>query len=243
MLIIAVLLFKKFSYTQDANRYNLVIVNLTDEKALVRAVSKLPSATAHVAFENSVRQRDQGCVVVKEEQGDSLVKAGIWTGFDAAHVFPVAYSALWPTLGFNSIGISGSNEDNVNSVQNGILLRADIHQLFDTYFFSICAKSNHKIVYFMPDVNNIAGTHLSQEFISNPRRPPDELLDWHFRQAVLANVKAEGEPVFEHDFNTGENMIGQIRQGPQPQQRMEFELFMRLAHLQPEVPGNAPSHP
>ncbi|PGH03141.1 hypothetical protein AJ80_08736 [Polytolypa hystricis UAMH7299] len=180
----------------------LFTVELTDEDALVRPVSRLSSATTHAAFTNA-----------------------------AAHVFPLAYSALWPTLGFNSaITIPGPQGDNINSVQNGILLQSHIHQLFDIYHFSICTKSNYKVVYFMPDISNIAGTHLSPEFLSNPQRPPDELLDWHFRQAVLSNMKADGQPIFEHDFNPGEDMMGQILRGPKPQQRMEFELFMRLGH-------------
>lgn len=28
----------------------------------------------------------------------------------------------------------------------------------------------------------------------------DQLLRWHFRQAVLANMRGAGEPVFENDF-------------------------------------------
>lgn len=81
-------------------------------------------------------------------------------------------------------------------------------------------------------MDNIAGTHLdndsSDSFVSSPNRPPDELLDWHFRQAVLTNVKGTGEPCFEHDFPPGSDMLGQIRRGPKAGERMEFELFTRL---------------
>lgn len=31
-------------------------------------------------------------------------------------------------------------------------------------------------------------------------RVSDEILRWHFRQAVLANMKGAGDPVFEHDL-------------------------------------------
>ena len=40
---------------------------------------------------------------------------------------------------------------------------------------------------------NIAGGHLDQTFLDHPQRPPDALFRWHFRQAVLANVKGTGE--------------------------------------------------
>ena len=54
-------------------------------------------------------------------------------------------------------------------------------------------------------------------------------LSWHFRQAILANMRGTGEPIFECDFSPGYDMLGQIRQGPKPVERMEFELFSRLA--------------
>lgn len=42
---------------------------------------------------------------------------------------------------------------------------------------------------------------------ADPHHVSNQLLRWHFRQAVLANVRGAGEPIFEHDF-TGEDMIG-----------------------------------
>jgi hypothetical protein len=79
------------------------------------------------------------------------------------------------------------------------------------------------------DDNNIAGKHLDQEFLDNPQRPVDQLLRWHFRQAVLVNMKGAGEPTFEHDFPPGSDMIGSILKGPKAAERMEFELFNRMA--------------
>ena len=81
----------------------------------------------------------------------------------------------------------------------------------------------------MQDMQGIAGRHLNQQFLSHPQRPIDELLRWHFRQAVLTNMKGVGEPVFEHDFPPGSDMMGHILRGPQAAGRMEFELFGRLA--------------
>ena len=39
-----------------------------------------------------------------------------------------------------------------------------------------------------------------RRFLDNPQRPVDELVRWHFRQAVLANMKGAGEPIFEHEL-------------------------------------------
>jgi len=83
-------------------------------------------------------------------------------------------------------------------------------------------------VCFFEDANGIAGKHLDQEFLDNPQRPVDQLLRWHFRQAVFANMKGAGEPAFEHDFPPGSDMMGQILCGPKAAERMEFELFNRL---------------
>jgi hypothetical protein len=78
-------------------------------------------------------------------------------------------------------------------------------------------------------VAGIAGKHLDPQLLNHPQRPIDELLRWHFRQAVLTNMRGPGEPVFEHDFPPGSNIMGHILRGPKAAERMEFELFGRLA--------------
>ena len=42
-------------------------------------------------------------------------------------------------------------------------------------------------------------------------------------------MKGAGEPIFEHDFPPGSDMMGQILRGPRAADRMAFELFGRLA--------------
>lgn len=42
----------------------------------------------------------------------------------------------------------------------------------------------------------------------------DQLLRWHFRQAVLAGMRGAGEPVLKCDFPPGLEMIGEILSGP-----------------------------
>lgn len=71
-------------------------------------------------------------------------------------------------------------------------------------------------------------------FLDHPDRPVDSLLRWHFRQAVLANMRGAGEPVFETDFPPGSDIAGEIRRGPKAVERMEFELFARLADFDSE---------
>jgi hypothetical protein len=42
-------------------------------------------------------------------------------------------------------------------------------------------------------------------------------------------MKGTGEPSFELDFPPGSDMIGSIPKGPKTAERIEFELFSRLA--------------
>lgn len=83
--------------------------------------------------------------------------------------------------------------------------------------------------FFQHDRRDIAGKHLDQRLLNDPQRPAEQLLRWHFRQAVLVNMKGAGEPTFELDFPPGSDMMGRILKGPKAVERMEFELFSRLA--------------
>ena len=83
-----------------------------------------------------MRSRDHRCIITGEEA--VRAKRGNWTGFEAAHIFPLAYNAQWIEQNFSRwIMKPSANGELINSVQNGMLLRADIHQLFDSYMVSI----------------------------------------------------------------------------------------------------------
>ncbi len=82
----------------------------------------------------------------------------------------------------------------------------------------------------MGDISGLSGQTLDNSLLQNPQCSLDELFRWHFRQAVLTNMRGAGEPVFEHDFPPNSDVMGQISTGPNAAERMEFELFDRLAH-------------
>lgn len=42
-------------------------------------------------------------------------------------------------------------------------------------------------------------------------------------------MRGAGEPSFEHDFPPGSDIMGDICNGPKAVERMEFEIFNRLA--------------
>lgn len=108
---------------------------INDEPWLVRTISQA-TGTRVQSFRDNVRERDRRCVV----SGIRVPGAHLddWTGFEAAHIFPLAYEEHWRNNGYDRwITIPPAKGAGINSVQNGLLLDSAIHQLFDSYSFSI----------------------------------------------------------------------------------------------------------
>ncbi|KAK9365214.1 hypothetical protein V1509DRAFT_414183 [Lipomyces kononenkoae] len=205
---------------------------VTEEQCILRVYSRTSTQTL-AQFRNEVRARDGKCVitgVVNEE-----AEWDLWTGFQAAHVFPISHGILFRQSGLYECitNRAGEEDSGINSCQNGLLMQPTIHQLFDHFDISINADDNYRIVCFRRDFFGVGGRILDPA-CRNPndeRHVRDELLRWHFRQAVLANMRGAGEPYFEMDFPPGTDMVAEIRSGPEPGTRMETELFLRLAGI------------
>ncbi|KAF1810201.1 hypothetical protein P152DRAFT_401644 [Eremomyces bilateralis CBS 781.70] len=200
---------------------------VNNESWLVRTISVSTGTRTH-CFRDAVRSRDRRCVI----SGEVAVAAQFdrWDSFEAAHIFPIAYEGHWKDHGYDRwITIQPDDGGAINSVQNGLLLNSGVHQLFDNYILSINPDDDYKIMFFDLDGKGLAGKHLDRQLLDNPQRPIDQLLRWHFRQAVLANMRGAGEPSFEHDFPPGSDIVGDILSGSKAAERMEFELFNRLA--------------
>jgi hypothetical protein len=89
------------------------------------------------SFRTDVRARDGKCFI--SGLPANLAQIGAWWGFDVAHVFPLAYEGHWNLNNYGRwITIPPREGDSIiNSVQNGILLRSDLHQLFDNFAVTI----------------------------------------------------------------------------------------------------------
>lgn len=110
-------------------------VEVTDEVVVTRTES-LSTGTRVRAFKDEVRERDKRCVITKTI--NLRAPAGIWEGFKVAHIFPLAYERYWIDNNFSRyISLPPSQGGAINSVQNGLLLRADIHTNFDHFHISI----------------------------------------------------------------------------------------------------------
>ncbi|KAG0633966.1 hypothetical protein HOY80DRAFT_895699 [Tuber brumale] len=192
------------------------------------------------SFCNAVHMRDRGCVITG--RAARLERYSNWDMFEAAHIFPSAYQQQWVDGNFCrwiTVSLARESDGTSNSIQNGILLGIDIHRLFDCYKLTInpmyewldLSIDDYKIVCFAPDTldYNIAGRHLDQTFLNNPLRPIDQILRWHFRQAVLVNMRgAAGKSSYETGFPPGLDMMAETIEGAKAEERMEFELFSRF---------------
>lgn len=90
------------------------------------------------SFKVGVRNRDRKCVISGMENEGA--EDNDWSYFEAAHVFPLEREDYWNEKGYANFitDLDGTVGDSkLNSVQNGLLLRSDIHTAFDNYLIGI----------------------------------------------------------------------------------------------------------
>ncbi|KAK9327574.1 HNH endonuclease-domain-containing protein [Lipomyces starkeyi] len=207
-------------------------ISVTDARCITRAYTRTNSRRDR-PFRGQVRERDGKCVITGNV--NLAAHRNYWSGFEAAHIFPLSEEKFFKRLNFPQLITikSGETDTGINSCQNGLLMQSNIHQQFDSFGFGIDPDDGYKITCFMEDTFGLDGRTLDT-VARNPedeRSVRDELLRWHFRQAVLANMKGNGEPVFEFDFPDGTDMVGEILSGPRAGEKMEAELFSRLGSV------------
>ncbi|KAG0133141.1 HNH endonuclease-domain-containing protein [Tuber indicum] len=209
-----------------------VSIQMSDERWIQRLVTRYANLEKDI-FHHEISNRDRKCVISGIVNPESSIEAGNWTGFEAAHIFPLEHESYWIQYDYGRWitdidDASGSSK--INSSQNGILLRADVHQLFNQYLISVNPDDGYKVVVFDLDRFGLDGRILDPvcRFQDDPHHASDELLRWHFRQSVLANMRGAGEPILEHDFPPGSDMVGEILAGPYAQERFELEIVARL---------------
>jgi len=91
-------------------------------------------------------------------------------------------------------------------------------------------KDDYRITVFDSDLFGVDGKFLDPVCCdsTDQHHVSEQLLRWHFRQSVLANMRGAGESVFEHDFPPGTDMVRNIRDGPYAKERFEMEIAARL---------------
>ena len=144
----------------------------------------------------------------------------------AAHIFPRSFDAEWIAKGFKS-QITDPEPYNhigghlkIDSIQNVILLRTDLHYAWNAYEIGIdvmvisslltplslrhlqlSLQDDYKVIAFVDHYNDIHGKRLHLGHILDPDiRPLDTLLRDHFEQCVFRNMCGAEEDRDEFDF-------------------------------------------
>ncbi|KAK9482525.1 hypothetical protein V1527DRAFT_522000 [Lipomyces starkeyi] len=207
---------------------------ITNEWCITRVLSYTVSGRDEL-FRRRVRERDGKCVITCVVNTKRKVDVNDWSTFHTAHIFPLSGEQLFIQNGYPRWITNREDEHDtgINSCQNRLLMQSNVHELFDNFSFSVNVDDDYKIVPFNDDLLNIGGRRVDPvcRDPNSEQSARDELLRWHFRQAVLANMRGDGEPIFEFDFPPGSDMVGEIMSGPEPPKRMEAELFSRLNGL------------
>ncbi|KAK9361217.1 hypothetical protein V1504DRAFT_96707 [Lipomyces starkeyi] len=181
-------------------------------------------------FKTQVRERDGKCVITGSV--NSRAYKGLWRGFEAAHVFPLRSEDIFIAQGL-SRWITNRVDDRdtgINSCQNGLLMLSHIHRLFDGFEFSINPDDDYKIICFNEDPLGLGGGRLDPicRDPGNEQSVRYELLRWHFRQAVFANMRGAGEAQSGTDSPPGPDVVGVALKGPEPANSMGAEIFLTI---------------
>ncbi|KAF8526869.1 hypothetical protein BU17DRAFT_82304 [Hysterangium stoloniferum] len=169
-------------------------VYLTTDVPRTRIYSVNYTYTPHnTNFAQRVRARDQRCCITGQ-----LVAGDDYTGFEAAHIFPLSEIDTW-----NSSNYSRFIEDDqilpgfeMNSVQQGFLCSSTEHRMFDDYSIGVNPDNNYRIYDLVGrDPSRSPHGRIFYRNLNEQQRylPSPDLLRDHFRQCVLRHVKGAGE--------------------------------------------------
>ncbi|KAJ6187864.1 hypothetical protein N7519_002772 [Penicillium mononematosum] len=219
------------------NYMNPIAVNLTTNSAPRRVTTRDPDTQSQgrsdrdrlqTAFYNSLCERDSCCAITGQTRIINLERP--FLGLDATHVFPVCMMEEWRRDGYrryitDTRPDSEIGESGLYSVQNGLLLRADIHPHFDGFQIGFDPDSDYKIIVFGLDPGRMGGTRLKESARNGPGRVSADLLRWHLRMCLYSNLKANTEPETIWKEDLGEDPMSEILSQPDAAERMEVELF------------------
>ena len=106
---------------------------MTNNEPCLLPTGKVLLGISTTAFRDAVRKRDGGCVITGQRAGAGA--QGFWSGYSATHIFPLEHAKHWVDPGYDRSATTARRS--VYSVQNGLLLRLDMRQLFERYLVSI----------------------------------------------------------------------------------------------------------
>ncbi|KAF9223221.1 hypothetical protein BS17DRAFT_754125 [Gyrodon lividus] len=208
--------------------------------------SGTPAREAH--YRNRGRARDGKCLITG-------LLTQTYSRLRIVHIFPRAHDAEWIRKGFPNKITDVADEASmggaikIDSVQNVITLRSDLHDAWDNYEFGVDPRNNYRITAFTNGNADINGLHLQLDHIQDPTlRPLDELFIDHFMQGLFKHMKGASEPVWSYEdhfdafgdgaFNLSNPKIWGTGEG---KERFELALADRLFDhrmSQQDAPGS-----
>ncbi|KAI9769519.1 MAG: hypothetical protein M1840_003996 [Geoglossum simile] len=127
---------------------------------------------------------------------------------------------------------SDVGDSKIHSVQNGILLLSHVHAYFDKYMIAINPDDNYKVTCFVPDPMGFDGNYMVRSNHPQHYQPLRSLLKYHFRMAVLCNMKARGpEYDWDEDIPPGMDPVAEISNSKEGKLRFELVMAERLNPL------------
>lgn len=193
--------------------------------------SNTPASDPH--YRTRARARDGKCLITD-------LKTQTYSRLKVAHIFPRAHdkerirkgyqNKITDTADVSTIG----GPTKIDSVQNVITLRSDLHDAWVNYEFGVDPDNNYRITAFTNGNADINGKYLRLDHIQDPTlRPLDELFIDHFKQGLLKHMKGPGEPAWSYedcedafgDLNLSNMNIWGTREG---KERLELALADRL---------------
>ncbi|KAA8898471.1 hypothetical protein FN846DRAFT_991558 [Sphaerosporella brunnea] len=161
------------------------------------------------AFRAAVEKRYPQCLLsgARNHPEDLQRLEGELTGpgLEAAHIVPIGRPDLWSEAMVTAVRASrykckmaqsDTYTDN-NCVENGVLLRADLHRMFDRFFWSVNPKTNIVVV-FVPIVE-LVQFHGMKVNSKQQGFPPRKVWQWHWEQCVVRCLRAgAGNPEDEY---------------------------------------------
>jgi len=165
-----------------------------------------------------------------------------YSRLQAAHIFPRVHDAEWCDRGFPS-KITDSAKfkyvggpSKIDSVQNVIMLRNDLHAAWDKYEFGVNPDKQYRITSFINGNSDVDGRCLQLDHIQDPTlRPLDELFRDHFLQGVLKHVRGAADVSsddleFDDTFDNGSVDLSKHStwSGEKGKKWLEFEVRNRL---------------
>ncbi|KIJ51942.1 hypothetical protein M422DRAFT_243514 [Sphaerobolus stellatus SS14] len=176
------------SITGEGIRVGLMV---TQPRSRIPTHSNTPTRESH--YRPRARTRDGKCLITG-------LQTQTYSRLKVAHIFPRAHDAEWIRKGYPSKIIDTADEGvmggptKIDSVQNLITIRSDLHDTWDNYEFGVDPNNNYRITAFTNGNGDINGLHLQLDHIQDQAlRPLDELFIDHFMQGLYKHMKGAGE--------------------------------------------------